>query len=151
MILETSALTQSQTMAALSLWNQEYPESLHYELTDFEKYLNALTDTKHYLLLIDQDIKGWAFTFTRDGQKWFAIILGHSIQMQGYGTQLLYKLKEKEPVLNGWVIDHDNAIKSNKEKYKSPLNFYIKNKFEATTLRLETEKLSAVKISWSKK
>src|ERR1700744_2921967 len=116
MILETSTLTQAQKESVLSLWNQEYPESLHYELADFEKYLSALTNGQHYLLSEDDDVvKGWAFTFTRDEQKWFAIILDHSIQVQGYGTQLLNRLKETEPILHGWVIDHNRAIKPNGE------------------------------------
>lgn len=150
-ILETLALTPSQLIAVLALWNQEYPENLNYSMADFEKYLHALTNIKHYLLsAYDGIVAGWAFTFNRDEQKWFAIILDQSKQMQGYGTHILNKLKETEPELNGWVIDHNNYLKANGEPYKSPLGFYIKNKFEVTSTRLETEKLSAVKIIWRK-
>ncbi len=149
-ILETNVLTEPLRVAILALWNQEYPASLNYTLADFEAYLNGLKDNKHYLLWIGDAIMGWAFSFKREDEKWFAIILDQNIQRQGYGTQLLDKIKEKEPVLNGWVSDHDNAIKSNGEKYKSPLGFYIKNKFLVTSARLETEKLSAVKITWKR-
>ncbi len=152
MILETLALTQSQMEVVLSLWNHEYRENLNYQFAGFEKYLNVLTDIKHYLLSNDNGIvTGWAFVFTREGQKWFAIILNHNIQMLGYGALLPDKLKEREPILNGWVIEHNDALKYNGEKYKSPLGFYIKNEFEVSATRLETEKLSAVKIIWSRK
>ena len=70
---------------------------------------------------------------------------------KGFGTQLLNLGKEKESVLNGWVIDHDKDKKRNGENYISPLNFYLKNGFEVfPDNRLELEKLSAVKIRWKK-
>jgi GNAT superfamily N-acetyltransferase len=147
-IFEATALTQSQIMAILAIWNSEYPGNINYQLADFEQYLHALADKRNYLLFTGDALTGWAFTFMREKERWFAIILDHSIQGQGFGTQLLDKLKEKEPILNGWVMDHDNAVKANGEKYKSPLAFYIKNKFVVSTTRLETEKLSAVKIIW---
>jgi len=53
--------------------------------------------------------------------------------------------------LNGWVVDGERYIKSNGEKYLSPLEFYKKNDFEILVgERLETEKISAVKIKWKK-
>ena len=151
-ITETTELTHAQKEAIYLLWNREYPEKIQYpQFTNFEKYLHNLTGKKHYLLINDeQDIKGWAFTFTRDTEKWFAILLDQSIQRQGYGTKLLNRVKEKETILNGWVMDHDHAIKPNGEIYRSPLGFYAKNNFVVTGTRLETEKISAVKIVWMK-
>ena len=137
----------------MELWNDEFPEKLNYQtLADFESYLSNLEDQFHILMLDDnQNIKGWYFDFIRDAERWFAIILNTEMSGKGYGTQLLNLAKEKEPVLNGWVIDHENDKKRNGETYTSPLNFYLKNGFELLpNNRLELEKLSAVKIRWEK-
>ena len=62
------------------------------------------------------------------------------MQKRGLGTKLLELLKEKENILNGWVIDHANYIKQNGEPYPSPLEFYIKNDFNVhSDIRLEIE------------
>jgi hypothetical protein len=52
------------------LWNTEYPEKLSFQTIDCFDYLTTLSKTKHYLL-IDKQIKGWAFTFFRDDEDWF--------------------------------------------------------------------------------
>ena len=135
----------------MELWNDEFPEKLNYQtLADFESYLSNLEDQFHILILDNnQNIKGWYFDFIRDDERWFAILLDAEISGKGYGTQLLNLAKEKEPVLNGWVIDHPNNKKRNGEAYRSPLNFYLKNGFKLLPEnRLELEKLSAVKIRW---
>jgi len=63
--------------------------------------------------------------------------------------RLLNKLKENEASLSGWVIDHENDVKENSEKYKSSVLFYLKNGFKVYPgSRLETLILSAGKISW---
>ncbi|GGI27649.1 hypothetical protein [Pedobacter mendelii] len=75
--------------------------------------------------------------------------LDEKIHGMGKGTALLSALKENETVLNAWVIDKEEAIKQNGEIYKSPLNFYLKNGFMVyPEMRLENEKMSAVKIIW---
>jgi len=151
-IIETLELSQENITFIQKLWNQEYPKKLCYDgISDFEKYLLQLKGQKHYLLVDDSDnIKGWGVIFERDAEKWFAIILDNSIHGLGYGTKLLNKLKEKEEKLSGWVIDHYTGLKQNGEYYMSPLNFYQKNGFDIKTgIRLELEKISAVKIEWS--
>lgn len=112
-------------------WNEEYPAKLNCKtIADFELYLNGLSNTKHYLLFDDSNkINGWAFTFMREGEDWFAIILDHQIQGKGNGSLLINELKKNNTSLNGWVIDHENEVKQNKELYKSPLPFYIKSDF----------------------
>ena len=61
------------------------------------------------------------------------------------------ELKQVEPILNGWVIDHNNDKKINGLTYFSPLKFYEKCGFEIQTdNRLELDKISAVKIKWVK-
>jgi GNAT superfamily N-acetyltransferase len=153
-IIETTSLAAEQKEFICRLWNQEYPANLSFNtMADFDNYLNNLTATTHYLLQNDfGQIDGWAFTFTRESEKWFAILLDRKIQGQGKGSLLLDKLKEKEQKLHGWVVDHDNYVKSDGQPYLSPLPFYLKNGFTVcSNTRFETEQLSAVKITWKAK
>jgi GNAT superfamily N-acetyltransferase len=114
-------------------------------------YLDALLNQKHFLLITDEQAVGWAFSFVRDSERWFAMILAEQVQGKGYGTKLLTKLLDAETRLNGWVIDNQSYFKPNGEPYRSPLQFYLKNGFRTLeTTRLETPKLSAVKIVWEK-
>lgn len=95
---------------------------------------------------------GWAFTFIRCEEKWFAIILNSIVHGKGYGTLLLDELKMNDSVLNGWVINHQNDLKQNKKPYISPIEFYSKNGFVIVTdIRIENDKMSAIKIRWEKK
>lgn len=152
MLLYTSRfLNDSQQAQLMQLWNKEYPEQLAYhELSEFRSYLTGLVNVTHFLLTDnDERIKAWAFTFTREAERWFAIILDSSVQYQGYGTSLLNTLKTKEQILCGWVTDHDRYVKKDQTNYHSPLEFYVKNDFTiCNQVRLETDKLSAVKIQW---
>lgn len=151
-IIETTDLSADQQKAALLLWNNEYPVKLRYfNMGEFNTYLEGLQQVNHLFLADNnQNIMGWAFAFTRNGERWFAVILDSSVHNKGYGSMLLNKLKEKEPVLNGWVIDHDRDVKMNGEKYISPLPFYLKNNFVTyPDTRIDAEKLSAVKIKWT--
>jgi len=151
--LSTKELSKGWKMEILNLWNNEYPEKLNYRtLLDFDNYLENL-NSKSYILMLDhnQNVKGWYFDFFRNEEKWFVIIVSSKIHGQGFGTQILNLAKERESELNGWVIDHDNDKKLNGEFYKSPLEFYLKNGFEKLSdIRLELDKLSAVKIKWKK-
>lgn len=152
-IIETITLTENQKQTVFRLWNQEYPEKLKYlDISELDNYFSALTDLKHFFVTGDtNEILGWLFTFQRDGEKWFAIILDSKVHRQGFGTLLLNELKDRESNLNGWVIDHDIELKENRENYKSPLNFYLKNSFKIVpAVRLELDKISAVKVQWTK-
>lgn len=152
-IKTTNSLDNSQIKVIFELWNAEYPKNLtHKNLSDFENYLNALTN-QHHILLIDKNdaIKGWYFDFNRNDEKWFAMILATEIQGKGFGTLLLNEAKKRESVLNGWVIDKTDYLKQNGNCYKSPIPFYLKNGFQLLPeIRLELEHLSAVKITWKK-
>lgn len=135
----------------LELWNTEYPEKIkHTSLAEFELYLTDLQQLSHFLLLDDlANILGWAFSFERNNENWFVIILSEKAKNKGYGTRLLKRLKEKHAILNGWVIDHNKDIKVDGSPYLSPLNFYKKNNFSVIpSVRIETGKISAVKIQW---
>ena len=154
LIIEKTALETADKEAIFRLWNNEYPWQLAYagiEAVDY--YLQQLTGQYHYLAVDKQNvIIGWAFTFERDGERWFAIIIEEAAQKNKLGTRLLGELKKKEIALSGWVTDHDRYSRLNGEPYHSPISFYLKNGFSISSHnRLETSKLSAVKIKWKAK
>jgi hypothetical protein len=152
-IIPSTVLTLIQKQSLFELWNSEYPEKICYsEMAEFENYLEILSNQKHYLLINDiNQILGWAFTFVREVDNWFAIIVNSNIHRKGFGSLLLKELKKNSFVLNGWVIDHQNEIKQNKEPYLSPIEFYFKNGFVLVeNARLENETISAIKIKWEK-
>lgn len=151
-ITEQSTLNTAEKNQLFSLWNNEYPESLSYrDMSEFDAYLNHLSNIKHLLLLDEQNhIMGWAFSFERENERWFAIILSEICQKKGWGKQMLEQIKSTEKDLSGWVIDHNNAKKNDGRNYLSPLEFYQKCRFKILPeQRLELEKISAVKIHWS--
>ncbi len=150
-IESVTKLSADQKQGVFLLWNEEYPEQLAFaDQGELDVYLQALHGQRHLLLRNENTIFGWAFSFEREDCRWFAIILSSLIQRKGYGTKLLEQLKQNESRLYGWVIDRDNYLKANNEPYLSPLKFYLRNGFIALNdSRLETPKISAVKISWS--
>jgi GNAT superfamily N-acetyltransferase len=153
-IIQSSELNEQSKQQLLDLWNNEYPEKISYNsLIEFDYYLQNLNNLNHFLLTDNSDIiLGWAMVFDRDNEKWFAIILSEKLQRKGLGRKMLDELKQVEPILNGWVIDHNNDKKKNGLTYFTPLGFYKKNGFEIQTdIRLELDKISAVKIKWGKK
>jgi GNAT superfamily N-acetyltransferase len=150
-IVEKVVLSLQEKEVLYQLWNTEYPEKLSYETIDgFDLYLTSLSNTKHYLLIDEANkIKGWAFTFFRDDEDWFAILVDKNSQGSGKGSLLMEELKKNKNSLNGWVVDHENDVKQNKEQYRSPLLFYVKNGFViCNEMRIENQKISAVKINW---
>ena len=152
-VLKTTELNEQAKIQVLDLWNNEYPVKLSYSnLSDFESYLRNLSNPQHYLLANDRGlILGWAFTFDREDERWFAIILSETIKGSGIGRKILEEIRCDEPILNGWVIDHNNDKKQNGQYYISPLKFYVKCGFEVIDdTRLEIDKLSAIKIKWMK-
>jgi hypothetical protein len=151
-VVHTHQLDPVQKTGVYRLWNTEYPAQLAFaDLSEFEVYLMALHQQDHYVLETAGAIVGWAFSFLREEEKWFAIILSQQVQRQGMGTTLLNILKSKEDKLAGWVIDQNNYTRADNEPYISPLGFYLKNGFETGPARLETPKLSAVRIYWAAK
>ena len=152
-IVRIQSLGVTEKTRILELWNNEYPAQLAFEsLIAFENYLRVLSKPLHYIVVKNGNVVAWAFAFDRDGERWFAIIVSNTIQHKGCGTALLQKLKEDNPVLNGWVTDHNNYKKHNGDIYISPIDFYLKSDFNICDgERLETEKLSAAKITWRTK
>ncbi|CAD0006380.1 MULTISPECIES: hypothetical protein [Flavobacterium] len=150
-IISKEILSEEEKKVLRELWNEEYPARLNCKtMQDFELYLNGLLNTKHYLLLDDENkINGWAYTFLRENEDWFGLILNHKFQGKGNGSLLINLIKSKNNSLNGWVSDGENDVKQNGLFYKSPMQFYFKNGFTIIPeIRIENEKLSAVKINW---
>jgi GNAT superfamily N-acetyltransferase len=150
-VIITHILSEAQKQAALRLWNNEYPHQLAYgNIRELDEYLDRLEQPTHYLALDRGNIVGWLFIFNRNDERWFAIIIDSTVHRHGIGSGLLQHAKQQYPILNGWVADHNNDVKSNGEPYMSPLQFYMKNGFEVLHgNRLETDHLSLVKIRWT--
>jgi hypothetical protein len=150
-IIETNTLDDAQKQAVIELWNEEYPAQLKYEhMEDFDRYLDALSDKTHLLGIDDTGrVIGWALSFIRNGERWFAIIIHRTAQAKGKGAAMLGALKARGERLAGWVTDHERYQKSDGTPYPSPLGFYLRNGFTVRQdVRLELEKLSAVRIDW---
>lgn len=147
-------LSMAEKEAVIRLWNNEYPQQLkHNDTASFDAYLAGLGAVVHFLLTDETAaLQGWAITFNRNEERWFAIIINSSAQGKGLGTLLLHAVKEREAVLHGWVIDKGDDVKASGEQYRSPLPFYLKNDFVLYPgTRLETALVSAVKIKWTRK
>jgi len=151
-IIKTSLLDPEQKERIRRLWNEEYPRQLAVSPVSFEAFLRTTDRQNHYLIIsVVNELVGWAFTFDRAGERWFSIIIETSHQRKGYGRVLLDLLKEKESVLHGWVIDHPHDVRQNGTPYLTPLSFYLQNGFTSLPgIRLEDDKISAVKIVWKK-
>jgi GNAT superfamily N-acetyltransferase len=150
-IVETGYLEKDQVLQLQSLWNQEYPLHLNYtDLVSFERYITGLRDARHYLLIdTDQTIKGWAFDFTREDERWFALMIHADFQWHHYGSKFIELLKTNNTHLCGWVIDHSRDIKGNGQHYMSPLKFYAKHGFKLVPeIRLGFDRISAIRIEW---
>ena len=118
-------------------------------MEQLDEFLDTLTDKKYYLLLTNDDIAGWAASFTTGPVRSFFIMIDGAYHGKGYGTQLLDHIKQHNPKLFAWAIDHNEDIKSDGSSYPSPVSFYLKNGFIINEdLRLENELLSAVNILW---
>ncbi len=151
-LAKTTTLSGPQKEAIVAIWNEQYPVSIRHEgLETFDAYLAALSNVIHYLLLDADTLAGWFATFDRNDERWFSVIVDGQYQRQGLGLQLLRAAQNDEAVLNGWVTDHNISLKQNGQPYLSPLGFYLKNGFDVLPdVRFENEKLSAVKIRWTK-
>lgn len=151
--LTTKTLTDLQKQEIITLWNAEFVTTIRMAgLEDFEKFLSGLTQHQHLLMLNKRGvIKGWFFTFDREGQRWFAMIVSAELQGKGYGSLLIQKGKEGHSELNGWVVDSLDYKIENGTTYRPPLDFYQKNGFEIMPeVVQETPRLRTIKIRWSR-
>ena len=146
-------LDPQEKRSIMELWNKEYPHSLMYEnIQELDAYLSNLKGQNHIFMLNDAgEIKGWYFDFIREEERWFATIVDSTFQGKGFGGKLIRIAMQDRAALNGWVIDSSDYKKSGGKSYKSPLGFYQKMGFLIQPeIKLETEKIKAIKISWKK-
>lgn len=146
-------LKREHRLRLFELWNSEFPVNMIYrQPEDFERYLHKLTNPTHYLVsLSDNTIVAWGYSFERQGETWFGLLVNPLFQRKGHGSKLLGILKQENAQLNGWVIDHRADVKLNGKSYLSPLSFYLKNQFSPIPdIRLESELISAVRMHWKK-
>jgi hypothetical protein len=146
-IICTKILSQHQADCISKMWNDEYPIKLK---DRFPILLDRVIHFNHYLIEDDErNVLAWAVDFEKENEIRFSIIVSSKCRGEGLGGLLVDRLKEKNDLFYGWVIDHDDDVKSNGERYKTPLPFYIKHQFEVLpAVRIDTEMIKAVKIVW---
>jgi predicted GNAT family N-acyltransferase len=148
-IIKTNNLTTLQAAQINQLWNNEYPLKLK---DRFPILLDGADWFNHYIVLNEeQNIIAWAVIFEKEKQIRFSIIVASKHNGKGLGGLLIVKLKEENKEFYGWVIDHNNDLKSNGEYYQTPMPFYLKHGFEILNdIRIDNEMIKAVLIKWSK-
>ena len=148
-ITQTTILSDVQSDQINSLWNAEYPLKLK---DRFPILLEGTTWHNHFLIEDSNHVViAWAVMFEHSNQIRFSIIVSKEHQAKGLGKLLLNHLKDTHDEFYGWVIDHNNDLKSDGENYISPLPFYLKQGFEIIpNQRLESEMIQAVLVGWNK-
>ncbi len=146
-IIKTKVLSQSQSEQIDRAWNDEYPIKLN------NRYGILLCDAKSYMHYIieneKQEVIAWGVMFEKEDERRFSILVVNKYQGQGLGKKLIEAFKKDYPIFYGWVIDHDNDVKANGEKYVSPLPFYLQLGFTILKeQRIDTEMISAVKVKF---
>lgn len=147
-ITKTKILSQLQTEQINALWDNEFPAKLNGR---FPLLLNDATSFDHYIIEDDaQNIKAWAVIFEKDQQIRFSLIVAENQQRNGLGGLLIERLKTDYQEFYGWVIDHNDDLKTNGEHYLSPLPFYLKHGFEILNdQRIDSPMIKAVLIKWA--
>ncbi len=150
-IYQTNELNSIQSEELMSLWNNEYPNSIaHDSLESFEIYLSTLENQVHFLALESEQICGWGFCFDRNYERWFAIIINRKQQGLGLGAALLNELKKQETELNGWVVIENTSPRTDETPYPLPMNFYLRNGFQITSEKNTSAVFTSQKIVWEK-
>jgi hypothetical protein len=53
-IIQSAILTLEEKQSLFELWNSEYPQKIGYtNISEFENYLEALSNKEHYFLMND--------------------------------------------------------------------------------------------------
>lgn len=146
-ISKIKELSASQSEQINRLWNDEYP----LKLKDRFPLLLADVDSHNHYIIEDnnKNIIAWAVDFEKDRQVRFSIIVSSIHKGKDLGGMLIEKLKTENKEIYGWVIDHNDDLKSNGEYYKTPMPFYLKHGFEVLKdNRIDNEMIRAVLIKW---
>ena len=146
-IIKTKNLSPEQQAQVNQLWNDEYPIKLK---DRFPILLNGVEHYRHYLIESEnKSVLAWAVDFEKDNEIRFSLIVSSKYQGKGLGSLLVETLKAEIKEFYGWVIDHDNDVKSDGSYYRSPMSFYIKHGFEVLENdRIQSEMLTATKVRW---
>jgi len=144
-IIKTKDLSSSQSEQIDRAWNDEYPIKLN---NRFGLLLNDAKSHVHYIIEKEkQEVIAWGVMFEKEDELRFSILVLSKYKGQGMGKLLIDAFKNDYPIFYGWVIDHDNDVKANGEKYVSPLPFYLKQGFNILNeQRIDTEMISAVMV-----
>lgn len=144
-------LDASLTQAILVLWNEEYPVQLRMSAEAFTAFVDRGGAVTHYVGTAGDRLMGWGMCFDRAGERWFSLIVAREAWGQGIGRTIVEAMQADEPILCGWVIDHDRDYLASGERYTSPLGFYLKLGFDVLDdIRWEDDRISAVKIRWTR-
>ena len=74
-ITKSTKLSGAQKDMICQLWNMEYPQKLAITPSTFDEFLEASASQTHFLIIENErDLVGWAYTFDREGDRWFSII-----------------------------------------------------------------------------
>lgn len=145
-IIHTKELTSEQFNQIDQLWNDEYPINLNGR---FKLLLDGVEDFNHYLMEENGKVIAWAVDFKKDDEIRFSIIVHRDYQGKGYGKILINELKESLDEFYGWVIHHNNDLKTDGTHYQSPIGFYLKDGFKIVKNELiDTEMIRAIKIKY---
>jgi GNAT superfamily N-acetyltransferase len=147
-IINTRQLLNHQYSQINQMWNEEYPLKLK---DRFPLLLSGIENYHHYVIEdLQRKILAWAVDFEKEHEIRFSIIVDSNFQGRGFGSLLVEKLKKENNLLYGWVIDHNNDLKSNGTYYKTPVPFYLKHGFEILNdKRIDNEMINAVKVKWN--
>ena len=147
-IIKTKKLTEHQYSQINQMWNEEYPIKLK---DRFPLLLEGVKNYNHFKIEdAKNNVMAWAVDFEKDNEIRFSIIVNSLFKAKGLGSLLMDRLKLENRLLFGWVIDHNNDLKSNGTVYQTPMSFYLKHGFEILKeIRIETELIHAVKIKWA--
>jgi GNAT superfamily N-acetyltransferase len=148
-IANNKILTPLQSSQINQLWNDEYPIKLK---DRFPILLDGVENFNHYIIGdAKQNVIAWAVDFEKENEIRFSIIVHSHHNGKGLGSILVEKIKSENELFYGWVIDHNDDLKTNGEYYQTPMPFYLKHGFEILhDARIESEMIRAVKIKWSK-
>ncbi len=144
-IVKTKSLSEKQSKQINQLWNDEYPQKLK---DRFPILLDGAENHNHYIIEdTNKNVIAWAVNFEKEKQIRFSVIVSSSYKRKGLARLLIDKLKKENEELYGWVIDHNDDLKTNGAYYQTPLPFYIELGFEIlSNVRLDNDMIKAVLI-----